>query len=232
MLSADQREFLVRTRAYIPAAEAGGVPGPVMIAQAAIESGWGRSGLARLGNGYFGIKARPNGTGKVYSGTTREWIPGRGYLTVAGRNRVYPSHAEAVADGCRLGSLFRAYDTFEDNVRDYVQFFHENPRYHSAIDAYVRTRDPRQCASLIARAGYATSPTYERVLLVFMEVYLADLLPARWRIQVNGVSIAGESVRVVGGRVFVHVRPLAAALGMRVKYEGHAKTVWVEEGRR
>lgn len=233
MLSADQREFLVRTRAYIPAAEADGVPGPVMIAQAAIESGWGRSGLARLGNGYFGVKARDNGAGKVYSGTTREWIPGRGYMTVAGTNRVYASYADALADGCRPESLFRAYDTVDENVRDYLQFFHRNPRYHAALQAYARRRDPRHFAREIARAGYATNPLYGRLLVAFMERHTPDLLPLRSpSLNVRGATIPQTALMVVNGRLFVHIRQLAAALGMSVRYDPMSKTVYLEEGAR
>ncbi|MGH2400207.1 MAG: glucosaminidase domain-containing protein, partial [bacterium] len=79
-LTVAQRRFIDELRSYIPAVEAGGVPGAVMIAQAVLESGWGRSGLARLGNALFGVKARSGWAGRVYSGTTAEFVPGRGYV--------------------------------------------------------------------------------------------------------------------------------------------------------
>lgn len=233
-LTPQQQDFLIRVRDCIPIAEARGVPGPVMIAQAAIESDWGRSGLARFGSGFFGVKARVNWNGKVYSGTTREWLPGRGHITIPGTNQVYPSFDEAVARGCHRESLFRAYDTFEENVRDYVEFFRQNPRYHQALGDYASTRDPRRFALKIAAAGYATSPTYGQTLIVVMDRYVSDLLPARagLTVSVNGQTVPSGSVRIVDGRVFVHVRPLAAALGMRVHYDSRTKTVRIEEGRR
>src|SRR5574341_2596807 len=80
--------FLARVRAFVPQAEAMGIPGAVLVAQAVLESGWGRSGLARLGGAWFGIKAGPLWPDAVYSGTTREWAAGRWRL-IPGRHRVY-----------------------------------------------------------------------------------------------------------------------------------------------
>lgn len=233
MPSADQREFLVRTRAYISLTEAGGVPGPVMIAQAAIESGWGRSGLARLGNALFAVKARAGWTGKVYSGTTREWIPERGHITIPGTNRIYASYGQAIANGCRPESLFRAYDTLDENVSDYLQFFRKNPRYHAALAGYAHTRDSCRFARDIARAGYATNPLYGRLLVAFMERLTPDLLPPRpLSLHVRGAAIPQTALMVVNGRLFVHIRQLAAALGSSLRYDPMSKTVYVEEGKR
>lgn len=233
MLSADQREFLVRTRAYIPLTEAGGVPGPVMIAQAAIESGWGRSGLARLGHALFAIKARPGWQGLVYSGTTREWIAGRGFVSIPGNGQLYPGYREALADGCHPASLFRAYGSLEENVRDYLRFFHTNPRYHAALGRYARSRDPRQFARDIARTGYATNPLYSRLLVAFMERHTPNLLPLRpLSLNVRGAAIPQTALMVVNGRLFVHIRQLAAALGTSVRYDAMFKTVYLEEGER
>lgn len=55
----EQLAFIAR---IAPAAQVGaaqtGVPASVTIAQAILESGWGRSALANLANNFFGIKAR------------------------------------------------------------------------------------------------------------------------------------------------------------------------------
>lgn len=230
-LSDEQRNFLTRVRAFIPLAEAAGVPGAVMMAQAAIESGWGRSGLARDGNAYFGVKARPGWHGAVYCGTTREWT-GREYLTVPGTGRIYASYDDAIAAGCSPAAVFRAYDTLEANVRDYLAFYNSNPRYRRALDTYALSRDPRRFAVEIAAAGYATSPVYAHTLLTFMERCLAELLPSTITVRWNGVTITGEGVRLEAGRVFVRLRRLAEALGMAVRYDPPSKTVYIEEGRR
>lgn len=223
--SNEQFQFPHRVRSYVPLAEAGGIPGAVMVAQAVLESAWGRSGLARLGNAYFGVKAHPDWSGKVYSGATVEWVPGTGPVRISGTNRVYPAYAAAVADGCAPASLFRAYDTTEENIRDYIQFFHRNPRYRFALETYSRTNDPRRFARDIAAAGYATSPTYASRLIAFMDRHTADLLPRTFSVTVNGVSVPSERVVVSGGRVYVHVRWLASVLGLTVGYDRSTRTV-------
>lgn len=223
--SNEQRQFLYQVRSYVPLAEAGGIPGAVMVAQAVLESAWGRSGLARLGNAYFGVKAHPNRGGKVYSGATVEWVPGKGQVRISGTNRVYPNYAAAIAAGCAPASLFRAYETVEDNIRDYIQFFHRNPRYRFALETYSHTRDPWSFARDIAAAGYATSPTYASRLIAFMDRDTAGLLPRTFTVTVNGVPVPSERVVVSGGRVYVHVRWLAAALGLTVGYDRTTRTV-------
>ena len=174
--SADQQAFLARVRRYVPLAESRGVPGAVLVAQAVLESGWGRSGLARAASALYGIKATPVWSGAVYCGTTREWAHGRGWTVMPGTHRVYPSYRDALVSGCAPGTLFRAYPADLANVRDYLQFFHDNPRYHPALRAYTRSRDPRRFAYDIAAAGYATAPGYGRQLVKLMERYVPDLL--------------------------------------------------------
>lgn len=233
-LGSAQRRFLNQVRAYVSVAEGGGVSGAVMLAQAALESNWGRSGLARVGNAYFGVKATPLWPGSVYSGTTKEWVRGEGYRTISGTHRRYARYTDAIADGCHPQALFRAYESLDENVRDYVRFFHRQPRYRAALGIYALTRDPRQFAIEIARAGYATSPTYAHTLLGFMERVAADLLPAAhpFVIRVNGATIPPEGVLIVNGRVYAHVRRLAGALGMTVRYDHTTKTVHMDkEGR-
>lgn len=223
-----QREFLAQLRSLAPIAEEGGVPGSAMIAQAVLESGWGRSGLARLGAALFGIKARQDWTGKVYSGTTKEFAGGH-YVTIPGPNKVYPSRSDALADGCDPRTLFRAYDNVIDNLRAYVRFFHENPRYQTALRAYARTRDPRIFAVEIARAGYATAPGYGERLIALMERLNPDRLPRGWTVRVNGTQLRNETLRIDHGRVFVRLRSLAAALSMRVAYDAQTRTVTLTE---
>jgi flagellar protein FlgJ len=174
--STDQGTFLTRLRRYIPLAESRGVPGAVLVAQAVLESGWGRSGLARAASALYGIKATPVWRGAVYCGTTREWIHREGWKVMPGTHRVYPSYRDATAAGCAPGTLFRAYPTEIANVSDYLQFFHDNPRYHPALRGYARSGNPRRFAYDIATAGYATAPGYGRQLVKLMEQYVPDLL--------------------------------------------------------
>lgn len=232
-LSAERAAFLTRVRAFMPQAEAMGVPGAVLVAQAVLESGWGRSGLARLGSAWFGIKADPRWPGAVYSGTTREWVPDHGPVVVPGAHRVYASRREALAAGCAPGSLFRAYGSVAGNVRDYLRFFHANPRYHPALRRYALGRDARRFATDIAAAGYATAPDYGRRLLRFMEHVAADLLPPGRGVWLDGRPVPSEALLSHRGRVYVRIRALAELLGWRITYDHARKAVHVtraEEG--
>ncbi|MDQ7820415.1 MAG: glucosaminidase domain-containing protein [Armatimonadota bacterium] len=229
-LSGEQRAFLARLRVFIPQAEAAGVPGAVMVAQAVLESNWGRSGLARMGQALFGVKAGPGWPGAVYCGTTREWVAGRGLVVIPGTHRVYAGYPEAVAAGCPPGALFRAYANLEDNIADYLAFFQRSARFRPALDAYARTRDPRRFAREIARAGYATAPWYGAALVAFMERHLADLLPPRVVVRWNGIPLPDDAVWWRDGRVYVRLRALAALRGWRVDYDPAARTVRVTEG--
>ena len=224
--------FVARVRPFVPQAEAMGVPGAVLIAQAVLESGWGGSGLARLGNAWFGIKAGPRWAGAVYSGTTREWVA-RQWRLVPGRHRVYPSRAEALADGCDPGALFRAYADVAENVRDYLRFFHANPRYHPALLAYARRRDPRRFASDIAAAGYATAPDYAERLIGLMERLATDLLPVRsFGLWLLGRYVPPQALIVHEHRVYVRIRALAALLGWRIAFDHDRKAVYVGRSER
>jgi flagellum-specific peptidoglycan hydrolase FlgJ len=77
----------------------------VVAAQAALESGWGKS---VKGGNYFGIK------GKGQSITTHEVIDGK---------RV------------KIKDEFKTFDSFEDSVKGYKDFILNNPRYSDALQA-------------------------------------------------------------------------------------------------
>jgi len=108
----------------------------VCIAQAALETGWGRSSLMVKANAFFGIKAGTSWKGKVYSAKTQECYDGRTYTTI--------------------NDLFRAYNSLEDSVADYYDLLTKNARYAKACNC----KDAKATITAIRQAGYATSPTY------------------------------------------------------------------------
>lgn len=67
----------------------------VTIAQAALESGWGRSDKAARLNNIFGIKADNNWKGKKAKLTSKEWCFGR-MRTVASYWRIYDSKEASI----------------------------------------------------------------------------------------------------------------------------------------
>ncbi|TJY62871.1 flagellar assembly peptidoglycan hydrolase FlgJ [Sinimarinibacterium sp. CAU 1509] len=122
------------------AAEKIGVPAEVLVAQAALETGWGRHQLRHPDGSasfnFFGIKADKRWQGSDVSSRTTEFSQGRMHRTQAS---------------------FRSYDSIADAFDDYVNFLQSNPRY---ADALRHGGDARQFTSGLQKAGYATDPRY------------------------------------------------------------------------
>ena len=98
-MTQEQKKFIERVGALAAAdMQKSGVLASMTIAQAILESGWGKSGLTVKGNALFGIKAGTSWTGAVYSGKTQECYDGVTFTTVTGLFRAYGSWAESVAD--------------------------------------------------------------------------------------------------------------------------------------
>lgn len=119
-----------------------GVKPEVLVAQAALETGWGRSVMqhpdGRSSNNLFGIKASPAWDGQQVSVPTLEYANG---IPV------------------RTRATFRAYGSFADSFSDYVDFLKSNPRYR---DALAQAGNPNAFTSALQQAGYATDPSYAR----------------------------------------------------------------------
>ncbi len=118
-----------------------GVKAEVLLAQSALETGWGAS-IARDGQGdsnnLFGIKADRSWSGPVTWNRTLEYSEG------AARRE----HAR-----------FRRYESYQASFDDYVKFLQANPRYQKALHAAA---DSEQYVNELQAAGYATDPDYGR----------------------------------------------------------------------
>ncbi|WP_045727453.1 glucosaminidase domain-containing protein [Xanthomonas sp. GPE 39] len=116
-----------------------GVDARALVAQAALETGWGRHGMAHnnspSSNNMFGIKAT-GWSGDRITAKTHEYVDG--------------VKQSQTAD-------FRAYASPADSFADYVQMLKTNPRYQQALKAGT---DIRGFAQGLQRAGYATDPSY------------------------------------------------------------------------
>lgn len=133
------------------------VPASVTIAQAILESGWGRSTLTRDDHNYFGMKCFGD-PGPVGLGC-----------------REYATHECAQRDCYPTRALFRAYRNATDSYVDHGKQLSTTARY---AEAMKYTRDPDQFAREIHAAGYATSPTYADKLIQLMgryELYQYDV---------------------------------------------------------
>ena len=94
----------------------------VAIAQAALESGWGKSELASKYNNYFGIVADSSWKGKTIKFNSN-------------------------------GLTYRAYDSINDSVQDYVRFLNVNQRYKN--NGVFDSKNYKEQAKALQNAGYA-----------------------------------------------------------------------------
>ena len=136
-------------RAARAAAARTGVPASVTVAQAILESDWGRSGLAQNAHNYFGIKAvgRLGTDGVVWMPTAEYDADGELYETV---------------------SPFRAYRSLTDSITDHDRLLQTSSRYADAMRA---ANDPRAFAARLYEAGYSTDPEYADKLIALMDRY-------------------------------------------------------------
>ncbi|MES9855300.1 MAG: flagellar assembly peptidoglycan hydrolase FlgJ [Sedimenticola sp.] len=117
-----------------------GIQPQALLAQAALETGWGRHMMRDTGgqpaNNLFGIKADQRWDGERVKMDTLEYQEG-----VAVKRRDH----------------FRAYDNYRESFLDYVEFISNSPRYSKALEV---TDDSQRYFSELQRAGYATDPKY------------------------------------------------------------------------
>ena len=111
-----------------------------IIAQAILESGWGKSSLASKYHNYFGLKCGGAWKGKSVNMATKEEYK-VGTLT-------------------NIRDNFRVYDSMEDGVKGYFDFI--NTRRYANLKG---VRSPEEYVRRIKADGYATSSTYIDTLL-------------------------------------------------------------------
>ena len=138
---ASKDEFIA---AMLPMAEQAaqkiGVDPRYLVAQAALETGWGKS-IIRQQDGssshnLFGIKSHNSWEGDSARVLTTEYRGGKAVKEAAS---------------------FRAYDSYAHSFDDYVSFLQGNGRYEKAL---ASTDKPEQFARELQKAGYATDPQY------------------------------------------------------------------------
>lgn len=130
-----------------------------LVAQAALETGWGKY-MLRHGDGQptfnlFNIKAGQNWQGDKVMKQTLEYRDG---LPVQER------------------APFRAYSSLEESFNDYVTFLRSNPRYGEALQ---QSGSPEQFVRSLQRAGYATDPGYADKILDIMQRHVLQQPVAR-----------------------------------------------------
>ncbi|MFI0473481.1 flagellar assembly peptidoglycan hydrolase FlgJ [Halomonas sp. HMF6819] len=130
------------------ASQASGVPAELILAQAALETGWGRHEIAthegRNSHNLFGIKAGSHWQGDTTDITTHEYLNGQ---------------------RTQMVDTFRVYDSFEHAFTDYANLIGQNPRYAGVVEA----QNAEQAARALQSGGYATDPRYAEKLVAIMK---------------------------------------------------------------
>lgn len=133
-----------------------GVPASITIAQAILESAWGKHHIGSANN-YFGVKAQQDKKGEVHYGSIAT-----GYVDV--KTKEYIGGKEIT-----ITDHFRKYKDITDSFIDHGMFLKQNSIYKSALDAYAKTGDAEEFARGLQRAHYATDPNYADTLIRIMK---------------------------------------------------------------
>ncbi|WP_350999844.1 flagellar assembly peptidoglycan hydrolase FlgJ [Shewanella sp. TB7-MNA-CIBAN-0143] len=131
------------------AAKSLGTSAEVLIAQSALETGWGQKVVRRndgtMSHNLFNIKADKRWQGDKTSVNTLEFEKG-----IAVQQK---------AD-------FRMYDNLEQSFNDFVSFINQGDRYQ---DARKVASEPTQFIKALQKAGYATDPQYANKVINVMK---------------------------------------------------------------
>jgi len=120
----------------------------LMLAQACLESNYGKSKLALLHSNYFGIKASAGWKGKTVT-----------YLTTEYENN----------KPVKIAQTFRSYSSLAAGFADRVRFLQVNKRY--TLNGVFSSQTPEEQAKAFLKAGYATDPAYPQKLISIINKY-------------------------------------------------------------
>lgn len=142
------QDFVNKLMPYAEAAaDQLGVSPQALLAQSALETGWGSHMVrdSRGGNSFnlFGIKADAQWRGPVARTGTLEFSEGQ--------------MRRGVAD-------FRRYQSYAESFADFAEFLRSNPRYQEALQG----RNNEDFVQGLQKAGYATDPNYAKKILAVM----------------------------------------------------------------
>ncbi len=135
------KDYINEMRPYAEAAaEKLGIPANVLLAQSALETGWGNK-VIQHGNGQsshnlFGIKADGRWQGQHVNVSSLEYVDG---------------------NAKREFSNFRVYESYKQSFDDYVDYIKTNDRYRTALQ---NNEDGVAYIKALQDAGYATDPQY------------------------------------------------------------------------
>jgi flagellar protein FlgJ len=159
-MPANVRAFIEKMRPHAEAAaKVVGVPADLLLAQAGLETGWGRSqprtATGDASHNLFGIKAGRAWSGAVAVASTTEYVAGALVRTV---------------------DRFRSYGSYTEAFQDFGRLLAGNGRYAGAV---AKSDDPVAYAKSLQRGGYATDPHYADKLVRAIRLVSGDAAVAR-----------------------------------------------------
>ncbi|WP_327195542.1 glucosaminidase domain-containing protein [Paenibacillus alvei] len=185
-----------------------GVPASLTIAQAALESGWGGSGLTVKANNLFGVKGSgPAGSVKM---PTTEYRPDGTSYQILANFRVYHNWAESIEDHSKL---------LVNGTTD------DPKRYHKVLNADYKTA----CVE-VWKAEYATEPDYPKLLIDIIEQHKLDKYDQMGKVEKATVELNGKKIAegtFLNGLVTVPIRDMAEALGAKLVWDNIKKIATV-----
>jgi flagellar protein FlgJ len=154
------KQFISQLQPYAEhAAKELGVDAKVLLAQSALETGWGKSVIknrqGESSHNLFNIKANSSWKGAQTKVSTLEYDEGVVKKEMAG---------------------FRSYSSYAESFKDYVNFIKSNPRYGDALKAVSK---PEHYMRELQQAGYATDPAYAgKVMRIYHSAAFSSMEPA------------------------------------------------------
>lgn len=121
----------------------------VTIAQAILESAWGKSELAKNAKNLFGIKAGKDWNGAIYSKITSE--------------------QDKQGNSYNIQADFRKYNSYLESVQDHDNFFVSTDWRKSNYKAVLEAKNYKDQANALQACGYATDTKYASKLISIIE---------------------------------------------------------------
>lgn len=152
MKDLSKEEFLTQLTPYAyKVSLSHGVRPSLLVAQAALESNWGNSELAKESNNYFGVKTPMGKEYQTKEFTQSEWT--------------------------EINTSFKQYDSVYDSVLDYADLLRNGTSWdRNLYRGVIEASTYKEAAYALTKAGYATDPGYAEKIIEIIEYHgLNDL---------------------------------------------------------
>ena len=205
-IAANQSDFFNKiSDAAINGMSSSGIMASITMAQAALESSWGKSGLSTNYSNYYGMTAGGCASGSPSANRGTVLKPGEGGNSCTGNaywNGTIVAACNKSGGDCQW---YRVYDNFENSTKDHSRLL-SNGRY-SDCNSYSTPKEQIQC---IKGHGYATDSGYVNKILNMIDKYnLSDYDIGEW----NGTVPEEPSTPQYTEDICVHTGSESVAIG-------------------